>query len=181
MFPTNRLRLDHGVVCNFCRLWRKLATKCARARPCDTCMWGVLHPQAGKYERAIGLLVKHGWWERLLSLMRALDAAKDTQPLKAAVAAFKQAGTNTAQAFAAIHCVRTLQTILCAPHRPCLPNCPEAASRHLHTSNSAFCTAAVVVYHLCVCVCVLHVCVCVCVCQQASLPVRSSSLVEHTN
>lgn len=48
--------------------------------------------QAGKYERAISLLVKHGWWDRLVSLMRTLDSAKDAQPLKAAVAAFKQSG-----------------------------------------------------------------------------------------
>ena len=48
--------------------------------------------QAGKYDRAINLLVKHGWWERLLSLLRTLDQARDGQPLRAAVAAFKQAG-----------------------------------------------------------------------------------------
>lgn len=48
--------------------------------------------QAGKHDRAINLLVKHGWWDRLLSLMRTLDAHREAQPLRAAVAAFKQAG-----------------------------------------------------------------------------------------
>lgn len=52
--------------------------------------------QAGKYERAINLLVKHGWWDRLLSLMRTLDQTRDAQSLKAAVAAFKQAGESAA-------------------------------------------------------------------------------------
>lgn len=52
--------------------------------------------QAGKYERAISLLVKHGWWDRLLSLMRQLDQVKEMQPLRAAVAAFRQAGMGAA-------------------------------------------------------------------------------------
>jgi hypothetical protein len=48
--------------------------------------------QAKKHERAVSLLVKHAWWERLLSLMRALDAAADARALTAAVAAFRAAG-----------------------------------------------------------------------------------------
>jgi hypothetical protein len=52
--------------------------------------------QAGKHERAVNLLARHGWWDRLLSLMRTLDQTRDAQPLKAAVAAFKQAGERAA-------------------------------------------------------------------------------------
>lgn len=48
--------------------------------------------QAKKYERAIALLVKHGWWERLLALMRSLDKAADVKHITAAVAAFRRAG-----------------------------------------------------------------------------------------
>ncbi|KAF6264914.1 hypothetical protein COO60DRAFT_1621541 [Scenedesmus sp. NREL 46B-D3] len=32
-----------------------------------------MYIKAKKHDRAIGLLVKHGWWERLLALMRSLD------------------------------------------------------------------------------------------------------------
>jgi hypothetical protein len=83
-------------------------------------MWLVCCLQAGKYERAISLLLKHGWWERLLSLMRALDATKDAQPLKAAVAAFNQAGTGTKQLLpsAVAH-----QLIMFAAHPPHPPDC----------------------------------------------------------
>jgi intraflagellar transport protein 122 len=48
--------------------------------------------QAKKYDRAIALLVKHGWWERLLTLMRSLDKICDVKPIAAAVAAFRRAG-----------------------------------------------------------------------------------------
>jgi intraflagellar transport protein 122 len=48
--------------------------------------------QAKKYDRAIALLVKHGWWERLLALMRSLDKISDVKPITAAVAAFRRAG-----------------------------------------------------------------------------------------
>jgi hypothetical protein len=48
--------------------------------------------QAKKYDRAIALLVKHGWWERLLTLMRSLDKTTDVKPITAAVAAFRRAG-----------------------------------------------------------------------------------------
>jgi hypothetical protein len=54
------------------------------------------HVQAGKVDRAISLLVRHGWWDRLVSLMRTMDPVKDVQQLKAAVAAFKQAGALSA-------------------------------------------------------------------------------------
>jgi hypothetical protein len=48
--------------------------------------------QAKKYDRAIALLVKHGWWERLLTLMRSLDKISDVKPITAAVAALRRAG-----------------------------------------------------------------------------------------
>lgn len=95
------------------------------------------HAQAGKVDRAISLLVKHGWWDRLVTLMRTMDPVKDVQQLKAAVAAFKQAGalsacmcvgklvharydmTATAAVGSPLYCVlcRTASMVLVRPHK----------------------------------------------------------------
>jgi hypothetical protein len=52
----------------------------------------VCHTQARRYDRAIALLERHGWWDRLHEFMRSLDRTADANALRAAIAALRRAG-----------------------------------------------------------------------------------------
>jgi intraflagellar transport protein 122 len=51
-----------------------------------------MYIKAGRYERAMPLLIRHAWWDRLLSLVRTLDKERHTPLLSAAAAALRRAG-----------------------------------------------------------------------------------------
>ncbi|KAF8070897.1 5-methyltetrahydropteroyltriglutamate--homocysteine methyltransferase [Scenedesmus sp. PABB004] len=55
-----------------------------------------MYIKARRFDRAIALLAKHGWWERLLGLMRSLDRGADASAIAAATAAFRRAGKTDA-------------------------------------------------------------------------------------
>jgi tetratricopeptide (TPR) repeat protein len=48
--------------------------------------------QAKKYDRALALLIRNAWWERLTALLRSLDKTADAAHLRAAAAALRKAG-----------------------------------------------------------------------------------------
>lgn len=50
------------------------------------------HTQAKKYDRALALLIRNAWWERLTALLRSLDKTADAAHLRAAAAALRKAG-----------------------------------------------------------------------------------------
>lgn len=82
-----RRRCSHSVATatRNLQLWARFVA------PCESPLAGP-HPQAGRYERATALLIKHGWWQRLLALMRSLDPASEPKALAGIVDAFRQAG-----------------------------------------------------------------------------------------
>lgn len=47
--------------------------------------------QAKKYDRAIAILAKHGWWDKLIEVVRAVDKG-DTKNLAACAGHFRKAG-----------------------------------------------------------------------------------------
>eukprot|EP00879_Flechtneria_rotunda_P020074 GHRR01021110.1.p1 GENE.GHRR01021110.1~~GHRR01021110.1.p1 ORF type:complete len:1138 (+),score=467.94 GHRR01021110.1:213-3626(+) len=67
-----------------------------------------MYIKAKKYDRAIALLVKNSWWDRLLKLVRLLDKAADVKHIQAAVTAFRRAG----QYDAAKECLLKLEDIV---------------------------------------------------------------------
>lgn len=45
--------------------------------------------QAKKYDRAIALIARHGWWDRMLALVRQLDKGTGSKHLVTCVAHFR--------------------------------------------------------------------------------------------
>lgn len=50
--------------------------------------------QAGKYEKAISVLARNGWWDRLCGIVRTLDATRDAGYLQLCATAFRRAGQS---------------------------------------------------------------------------------------
>lgn len=63
-----------------------------RPSPTRACAPNPAAPQARRYDKAVALLARHAWWERLHALVRALSRDQDARPLAAAAAALAAAG-----------------------------------------------------------------------------------------
>ncbi|GBF97536.1 hypothetical protein Rsub_10459 [Raphidocelis subcapitata] len=51
-----------------------------------------MYARAGRVDRAAALLARHGWWDRLLALVRTLEAPRHAPVLASAAAALRRAG-----------------------------------------------------------------------------------------
>jgi intraflagellar transport protein 122 len=52
-----------------------------------------LHAQAKKYDRAIAILARHGWWDKLIGVVRLLEKG-DSRNLSACAAHFRKVGLS---------------------------------------------------------------------------------------
>lgn len=95
-------------------------------------------PQVKKYDRAIALLVKHGWWDRLQQLVRSLDKTADVKHITAAVASFRRAGWRAAAGSCVsldLYCTSSGAVICC-----CCPGLPSSARyEHFGSVQQATC------------------------------------------